>query len=95
MASRFAGCSAMVGRRNDDPARRRGALCPDPERRARVRVVRWEQSSIKPLRAWVKAAGLGKGEFDLTGYWRRGADGNHLGIGAVSHAIKHVLRLPH
>lgn len=54
-----------------------------------------EQGAIKPLRAWVKAAGLGPGEFDLTGYWRRGSRGNPVDAHEVVHAIKHLLRLPH
>lgn len=54
-----------------------------------------EQSAIKPLRAWVKAAGLGPGEFDLTGYWRRGAHGNQLSAQDVVHTVKHLLHLPH
>lgn len=54
-----------------------------------------EQAAIKPLRAWVKAAGLGPGEFDFTGYWRRGAHGNQLSARDVAHALKHLLHIPH
>ncbi|WHT16466.1 siderophore-interacting protein [Crossiella sp. CA-258035] len=31
-----------------------------------------EAGEIKPLRRWVKELGLGKGEQDITGYWKRG-----------------------
>lgn len=54
-----------------------------------------EQSAIKPLRAWVKEAGLVPGEFDLTGYWRHGKHGNQLTAGDVLHAVKHMLHIPH
>lgn len=50
-----------------------------------------EQGAIKPLRAWVKAAGLSNGEFDLTGYWRRGKTGNQITAGDVLRAVKEVL----
>ncbi|MCI2179226.1 MAG: siderophore-interacting protein [Ancrocorticia sp.] len=51
-----------------------------------------EQGAIKPLRAWVKAAGLGQGEFDLTGYWRRGARGDQMNLHDVVDAVTYVLR---
>lgn len=54
-----------------------------------------EQSAVKPMRAWVKAAGLGPGEFDITGYWRKGVTGNHLDGNQILHAVKHLLHLPH
>lgn len=54
-----------------------------------------EQASIKPVRAWIKAAGLGPGEFDVSGYWRRGARADQVTAGDVVHAVKHLLRLPH
>lgn len=55
-----------------------------------------ESGAIKPLRAWVKAAGLGKGEFDLVGYWRRGAVGDEVeGHSGLVHAVKHLLRIDH
>ena len=54
-----------------------------------------ESSTIKPLRALIKQAGLGRGEYDLTGYWKRGAHGNQLTAEQVMHAVKHLLHLPH
>ncbi|MCI1675612.1 MAG: siderophore-interacting protein [Ancrocorticia sp.] len=51
-----------------------------------------EQGAIKPLRSWVKAAGLGQGEFDLTGYWRRGARGDQMSMRDVVDAVKYIVR---
>lgn len=52
-----------------------------------------EQGMIRPLRAWVRRAGLERGEFDLTGYWRLGERGNQPSAGDVVHAVAHALHL--
>ena len=54
-----------------------------------------EQSSIKPLRAWAKSAGLGKHQFDFTGYWRRGAAGDEVEHHGALHTLKHLLNIDH
>ncbi|WP_454300900.1 siderophore-interacting protein [Salana multivorans] len=54
-----------------------------------------ESGSIKPLRAWAKAAGLTKGQFDFVGYWRAGAAGDEVEHHGVIHALKHLLRIDH
>lgn len=35
-----------------------------------------EATSLKPLRKWIKAAGLGKHSSDVDGYWKRGEKSN-------------------
>lgn len=54
-----------------------------------------ENSSIKPLRAWAKGAGLTKDQFDFVGYWRRGAAGDEVEHHGAIHALKHLLRIDH
>lgn len=55
-----------------------------------------ESGSIKPLRAWIKAAGVAKDEFDFIGYWKRGALGDETeGHSGIIHAMKHLLGVDH
>lgn len=54
-----------------------------------------EQRSVKPMRAWAKAAGLDKNQFDVTGYWRRGAAGDEMEHHGIAHALKHLLKIEH
>lgn len=55
-----------------------------------------ESGAIKSLRSWAKSAGLGKNEFDFSGYWKRGAEGDQVeGHSGLLHAVKHLLKLDH
>lgn len=39
--------------------------------------------------------GLDKHQFDVTGYWRRGAAGDEMEHHGIAHALKHLLKIDH
>lgn len=60
-----------------------------------------EAGCIRPVRAWARARGIGKGQSDIGGYWRRGGSG---GVPATRtarlarrarHALDHALGREH
>ncbi|MFK0004968.1 siderophore-interacting protein [Paenarthrobacter sp. NPDC090522] len=50
-----------------------------------------EAGSLKPLRKWIKAAGLGKHSSDVDGYWKRGEKSNQEPgvVGTIINRLAH------
>jgi NADPH-dependent ferric siderophore reductase len=58
-----------------------------------------EAISLKPVRRWARATGHGKGQADVSGYWRRGKTQEEKDrpglVDHVVHALDHLLRREH